>query len=111
MTRMTLNRRKLLQLSAATLGATALPALEAAAQKGATRPTAEASQWDMYDVVLHGPSTGNPFTDVTVSATFTLGHRNVEVSGFYDGEGVYKVRLMPDSPGHWEWQSKSSDAT
>ncbi len=40
------------------------------------------------------------------SATFSLDHRNVDVTGFYDGDGIYRIRFMPDTPGHWHWQTE-----
>jgi hypothetical protein len=107
-----MDRRTMISRSAAALGAalTASPAVSAAAPAPApsTNTSTSIEQWDRYEVTLHGPSTGNPFTDVQVSATFTLGHRDVEVTGFYDGAGVYKVRYMPDAPGRWTWRSSSS---
>ena len=82
---------------AAALAATALPAA-----------TAEVEQWGLFEVTANGPSTGNPFVDVTFSAKFTLGHRTVDVPGFYDGNGVYKVRFSPDTPGPWTYETSSS---
>ena len=46
---------------------------------------------------------GDPF-GVAVKAQFTHEHRTVEVAGFYDGDGVYKVRFMPDAEGEWTWK-------
>ena len=39
--------------------------------------------------------TKNPFVDYKIHGTFTGKHETVTVDGFYDGEGVYKVRFMP----------------
>ena len=39
---------------------------------------------------------GNPFVDVQLTATFQQGDDKHMVSGFYDGEGIYRVRFMPD---------------
>jgi hypothetical protein len=65
-------------------------------------------QWDTYEVVLKGPADGNPFLEVKLSATFTDGVRLVEVAGFYDGEGVYRVRFMPPAPGAWSYRTASN---
>ena len=67
-------------------------------------------RWDILEVVLEGPSAGNPFLDVTVSATFSHGHRALAVDGFYDGAGVYKVRFMPDTIGSWRFATHSNVA-
>ena len=45
-----------------------------------------------------------PFTDVTVTATFTDpsgGASMIEV--FYDGEATWRVRFNPGMPGPWTW--------
>jgi hypothetical protein len=65
-------------------------------------------QWGVFEVALEGPSEGNPFTDVELSAVFSQGERAVTVPGFYDGGGVYRVRFMPDRPGAWDYVTKSN---
>jgi hypothetical protein len=65
-------------------------------------------QWGIYEVALNGPATGNPFTEVELSARFTRGDRAVDVAGFYDGEGVYRVRFMPELPGEWRYMTRSN---
>ncbi len=67
-------------------------------------------QWGMFEASLAGPSAGNPYKEVTLTAVFTLEHRSVRVTGFYDGEGTYRVRFMPDAPGHWSFATDSSAA-
>ena len=65
-------------------------------------------QWGIFELVLQGPSSGNPFADVGLTATFDNGHRSAEVRGFYDGEGIYRVRFMPDEPGLWQYRTRSN---
>ncbi len=65
-------------------------------------------QWGTHEVALHGPSEGNPFLDVRLSATFSHGHRQVTVDGFYDGDGEYRVRFMPDAQGEWRFVTQSN---
>ncbi len=46
----------------------------------------------------------NPFTEVTVIATFRSPSGKVwTVEGFYDGDRTWKVRFMPDEIGQWRW--------
>jgi hypothetical protein len=52
----------------------------------------------------------NPFVDVTLSAMFSQRNRTVHVDGFYDGEGVYRIRLMPNQTGDWTYVMHSSRA-
>lgn len=65
-------------------------------------------RWDVFELELRGPSDGNPFADVRLSAVFTDGARTVEVPGFYDGDGVYRVRFMPETTGAWRYETKSN---
>ena len=65
-------------------------------------------QWDIFELELKGPADGNPFLDVQVKARFTDGSRSMEVAGFYDGDGVYRVRFMPDHTGVWHYETKSN---
>jgi len=80
----------------------------AAPAKSGAAAGSSIEQWGMFEVSLSGPSTGNPYKDVSLSAIFTLEHRNVRVTGFYDGDGTYRVRFMPDAPGRWSYVTESS---
>ena len=59
--------------------------------------------YQMAEFSFKGPDKGNPFKEVTLSAVA----RNEDsgqaftVPGFYDGNGVYKVRLLPTAEGRW----------
>ena len=65
-------------------------------------------QWGIFELSLSGPSDGNPFLDVDIGAEFTNGNRTANVGGFYDGDGIYKVRFMPDTQGKWTYVTKSN---
>ena len=65
-------------------------------------------QWGVYEVALKGPAGGNPFLDVQFSATFTQGDTKIEANGFYDGDGMYRVRFMPEKQGEWHYSTASS---
>jgi hypothetical protein len=65
-------------------------------------------RWGVYQVTLAGPSTGNPFVDVRLQAAFGIRNRVVTVDGFYDGNGVYRVRFMPDEMGQWTYLTSSN---
>jgi Domain of unknown function (DUF5060)/Protein of unknown function (DUF4038)/Domain of unknown function (DUF5605) len=102
-----MDRRDLLKLGAATLAAGIPPVLKAAPTR-APESLATIEQWGMFEVSLQGPSSGNPYKEVTLTAAFTLEHRTVQVTGFYDGEGTYKIRFMPDAVGKWTYVTASS---
>ncbi|MFN2155226.1 MAG: DUF5060 domain-containing protein [Anaerolineae bacterium] len=71
---------------------------------------AQVEQWSICELSLDGPQEGNPFIDVRFGARFVHGHRVVEVDGFYDGQGVYRVRFMPDRLGTWRYVTASDRA-
>lgn len=66
------------------------------------------TQWGLFELVLSGPSSGNPFRDVVLTATFESDSRSMLVTGFYDGEGVYRVRFMPENTGRWTYRTHSN---
>jgi hypothetical protein len=61
----------------------------------------EVEKWDFFELELRAQAPGNPFPDVNLEAEFTHNHRTVKVTGFYDGEGIYRARFMPDIEGAW----------
>ncbi|HZT22876.1 MAG TPA: DUF5060 domain-containing protein [Verrucomicrobiae bacterium] len=77
-----------------------------AANLFATEQTIE--QWGMFELALAGPTNGNPFTDVKFAARFTQGNTTVRANGFYDGNGIYRVRFMPETQGEWHYLTESS---
>jgi len=68
-------------------------------------------QWNIFEISLKGPQTGNPHTEVDLSATFILGGFEKTVDGFYDGNGNYKVRFMPDRIGKWTYITQSNKSS
>ena len=71
-----------------------------------TPPAVE--QWGTYEITLKGPADGNPFVEVRLSAVFDNGHRQLEVPGFYDGDGVYRIRFMPEAQGRWRYETRAN---
>lgn len=65
-------------------------------------------QWDLFEVEFKGPQEGNPFVDVRLTGVFTNGAKTMEVAGFYDGDGVYRIRFMPDVVGEWRYETRSN---
>jgi hypothetical protein len=65
-------------------------------------------QWAMFEVALNGPTNGNPYLDTPFSARFYNDEMSVEAAGFYDGDGAYRVRFMPEKPGRWRYLTRSS---
>jgi hypothetical protein len=68
----------------------------------------QVERWDVLEVTLEGPKEGNPFVDQWVKGTFRGKNETVEAQGFYDGEGVYKVRFMPSFEGEYTYETTGS---
>ena len=79
----------------------ALPARGAAAIKPVER-------WGIFELTLKGPNGGNPFVDVQISAEFTCNDKVYRPHGFYDGNGIYKIRFMPGTTGKWRCVTRSN---
>jgi len=65
-------------------------------------------QYSVFELRMEGPETGNPFTDVQLSAEFRIMNRTLFCEGFYDGDGIYIIRFMPDQTGEWTYSTKSN---
>ena len=68
----------------------------------------EVERWGCFELSLEGPKGGNPFVDVKLSARFERAGRRFEPEGFYDGDGVWRVRFMPDELGRWSYTTRSN---
>ena len=80
------------------------PLAGAAAQSSSPR----IERWGLFEAQFPGPASGTPYLDVKFAADFKFAHRTVAVDGFYDGEGVYRVRFMPDDEGEWTFTTHSN---
>ena len=68
-----------------------------------------AAAGERFDLALAGPSHANPFTDVELRAVFTSpSGGTLSVPGFYDGDGVYRVRLLVPEAGEWTFTTTSN---
>lgn len=67
------------------------------------------NKWGVFEITLEGNNTGNPFIDTQLSAEFKHGDKTYNPEGFYDGNGIYKIRFMPDEEGVWTYTTSSND--
>lgn len=65
-------------------------------------------KWHFFEIVLYAQHKGNAFTDVQLSADFSNGKTKKTIGGFYDGNGVYKIRFMPQETGMWTYTTHSN---
>jgi len=68
------------------------------------------TQWGLFELALNGPADGNPYLDVELTAVFEADGQTRNVTGFYDGDGVYRVRFMPETMGEWSYRTSSNRA-
>ncbi len=61
-------------------------------------------KWGIFELERKGKSDKNPYRDYCIKATFSNENENKTVEGFYDGDGVYKVRFMPDYIGTYHYK-------
>ena len=61
-------------------------------------------QYKMFELILCGPVMEAEWAQPDVTAVFTCNGEKVTVKGFYDGEGIYKVRFLPRKAGLWHWE-------
>lgn len=68
-------------------------------------------QWEQFETSFTLHTAKNPFTDVTLKATFThaVSGKVITVDGFYDGDDTYRIRFMPTEQGKWTYTTRSSE--
>lgn len=66
-------------------------------------------RWGLFEISLED-NTGyeNPFTDVTLEAEFYTGGEGKRVPGFYDGNGIWRIRYMPGQVGIYTFRTISN---
>ena len=65
-------------------------------------------RWGVMEITLPGKTEGNPFTDYSIQGRFNGEKESKTVSGFYDGNGLYKVRFMPSCTGVYHYKISGS---
>lgn len=68
----------------------------------------DATLWAPLELTLSGPTEGNPYREVTLSAIFSNGNVSLDVPGFYDGDGSYRIRFLPTLEGRWTYRTQSN---
>lgn len=64
-------------------------------------------QWDRFELAISAPEQSDPYSDDIWSATFKKGSQSMKVKGFYDGDGIYRLRFMPNDTGIWSYVTNS----
>ena len=66
-------------------------------------------QYETFELTMTGKALKQNYAAVDVTAAFCCNGQEKTVSGFYDGmdedgNGIYKVRFLPEQEGHYTWQ-------
>lgn len=70
--------------------------------------TEHVKRYGIAELVFRGPSEGNPFAEQWVKGTMAGQAEEKHAEGFYDGNGVYKLRFMPSCEGTYEITAATS---
>ncbi len=62
-------------------------------------------RWGTFEVAVSGEKNGNPFTEREFKGIFEGEKERKEVFGFYDGDGIYRVRFMPSFEGEYRYRT------
>ena len=61
-------------------------------------------QYEMFELNFNGPEQKGSEAFADVTAEFTCGEDSWQIKGFYDGNGSYKVRFLPQKTGIYTWK-------
>ncbi|CAN5334401.1 DUF5605 domain-containing protein [soil metagenome] len=92
----------------------AVGALAAAGVVASAGPTMAAERtrverWGLYEVALAAPGVARPF-DTVLEAVFSQGEARLTVTGFHDGDDIWRIRFSPPEAGVWRWRTRSDEA-
>ena len=61
-------------------------------------------QYEPFELSFSGPSLTDRWAQIDLNAEFSCGDTVKAMKGFYDGDGRYVVRFLPEQPGAWRWR-------
>ena len=61
-------------------------------------------QYEMFELIFPGEVLTDRWAQIDLTAEFACGDVCKTVKGFYDGEGRYIVRFLPETAGQWQWK-------
>lgn len=65
-------------------------------------------RWGVLELVFEGKQDGNPFVDYEIRGVFKGDWECVKADGFYDGNGIYRIRFMPSFVGTYSYHVEGS---
>ena len=61
-------------------------------------------QYETFELCFSGDVLKDRWAGIAPEAEFSCGETVRTVKGFYDGEGRYMVRFLPETAGKWHWK-------
>ena len=68
----------------------------------------EVEKWGIQEISINVPEEGNPYIQCHISGIFTGKDEQIKTDGFYDGNGIYKIRFMPSFEGEYQFRLEGS---
>ena len=65
-------------------------------------------QYETFEMRFKGEEPAGSRAGIDLTATFTLDGESRTVKGFYDGEGQYVIRFLPEKAGTYAWQTNGA---
>ncbi|KAK0351046.1 hypothetical protein LTR94_026544, partial [Friedmanniomyces endolithicus] len=63
-------------------------------------------KWGVFEVAFEAPAGNSPF-DTAFVGLFSDGFGEIRAPGFYDGDGIWRIRFCPPRAGSWRWVCQS----
>ena len=61
-------------------------------------------QYETFELRFDGEKLADSWAGIDLTAVFACEGETKTVKGFYDGDGKYAVRFLPEHPGEYTWQ-------
>jgi hypothetical protein len=68
------------------------------------REETDMKQYETFELCFSGDVLKDRWAGIAPEAEFSCGETVRTVKGFYDGEGRYMVRFLPETAGEWHWK-------
>ncbi len=61
-------------------------------------------QNEIFELIFYGEVLTENWAEIDLYADFWFDNSTVRVYGFYDGDGIYKIRFLPEYAGLYSWK-------
>jgi len=68
----------------------------------------QVEQYGIFELIIKGREPEGSHVEVDLQAVFVNGDRKMTIKGFYNGNGEYRIRFMPQHVGVWTYEVRST---